>query len=224
MGMVDNMLLKEYQNQPALWWIAPRRATLPTNWVRELNISTPSIHSPCASSPAATCRKCCSGARSASDPAHTHHRLSRAPGLDINSSMTIYRMLNEQKQKRRGRAVHRRGPGRAAGTVRPHHGAVRAGRVTGIVDAQAVTKEQLGLMMTGASMEEAMQNGLRSFPCAWTRRADISTGKAWLVRLCAILLALLTGGVFVAILGYDPAGRLPGDDLRLARLAHGASN
>ena len=29
-------------------------------------------------------------------------------------------------------------------------------------------------------------------------------GKAWLVRLCAILLALLTGGVFVAILGYDP--------------------
>ena len=33
------------------------------------------------------------------------------------------------------------------------------GKVTGIVPAQAVTKEQLGLMMTGASMEEAMQNG-----------------------------------------------------------------
>ena len=33
------------------------------------------------------------------------------------------------------------------------------GKVTGIVPAQEVTKEQLGLMMTGASMEEAMQNG-----------------------------------------------------------------
>ena len=60
----------------------------------------------------------------------------------------------------------------------------------------------------------------KGFPLRVTRRADISTGKAWLVRLCAILLALLTGGVFVAILGYDPSGRLPGDDLRLARLAH----
>ena len=44
----------------------------------------------------------------------------------------------------------------------------------------------------------------KGFPLRVTRRADISAGKAWLVRLCAILLALLTGGVFVAILGYDP--------------------
>ena len=33
----------------------------------------------------------------------------------------------------------------------------------------------------------------KEFPLRVTRRADISTGKAWLVRLCAILLALLTG-------------------------------
>ena len=38
----------------------------------------------------------------------------------------------------------------------------------------------------------------KGFPLRVTRRADISIGKAWLVRLCAILLALLTGGVFVA--------------------------
>ena len=44
----------------------------------------------------------------------------------------------------------------------------------------------------------------KGFPLRVTRRADISIGKAWLVRLCAILLALLTGGVFVAVLGYDP--------------------
>ena len=33
----------------------------------------------------------------------------------------------------------------------------------------------------------------KGFPLRVTRRAEISTGKAWLVRLCAILLALLTG-------------------------------
>ena len=30
------------------------------------------------------------------------------------------------------------------------------GKVTGIVDAKSVTKEMLGLMMTGSSQEEAM--------------------------------------------------------------------
>ena len=35
------------------------------------------------------------------------------------------------------------------------------------------------------------------------RRADISQGRAWCVRLCAIVLALITGGVFMAVLGYD---------------------
>ena len=46
-----------------------------------------------------------------------------------------------------------------------------------------------------------MANG---FPLRVSKRADISTGRAWCVRLCAIALALLTGGAFVAILGYNP--------------------
>ena len=44
----------------------------------------------------------------------------------------------------------------------------------------------------------------KGFPLRVIRRADISQGKSWAVRLCAILLALLTGGVFMAVLGYDP--------------------
>ena len=32
------------------------------------------------------------------------------------------------------------------------------GRVTGIVDAEYITKEQLGLMMMGTGMEEAMRH------------------------------------------------------------------
>ena len=79
-------------------------------------------------------------------------------GLDINSSMTIYRMLNEQKQK--GVAVLYIGEDLdVLLELCDRIMVLCGGKVTGIVPAQAVTKEQLGLMMTGASMEEAMQNG-----------------------------------------------------------------
>ena len=33
------------------------------------------------------------------------------------------------------------------------------GKITGLVDAAAVTKEQIGLMMTGATAEEVMEYG-----------------------------------------------------------------
>ena len=72
--------------------------------------------------------------------------------------MTIYRMLNEQKMK--GVAVLYIGEDLdVLLELCDRIMVLCGGRVTGIVDAQAVTKEQLGLMMTGASMEEAMQNG-----------------------------------------------------------------
>ena len=124
-------------------------------------------------------------------------------GLDINSSMTIYRMLNEQKQK--GVAVLFIGEDLdVLLELCDRIMVLCGGKVTGIVHAQAVTKEQLGLMMTGRFDGGGDAKWLSGFPLRVTRRADISTGKAWLVRLCAILLALLTGGVFVAVLGYDP--------------------
>ena len=46
-------------------------------------------------------------------------------GLDINTSYTIYHLLDEQKQQGRGCGVRGRGSGRAGGTVRPDSGAVR---------------------------------------------------------------------------------------------------
>ena len=41
-------------------------------------------------------------------------------------------------------------------------------------------------------------------PIRMVKRGDISQGRAWLIRLSAIFLALVTGGVFVAILGFNP--------------------
>ena len=157
MGMVDNMLLKEYQNQPgALVDRAPAR-DLANRLVKELNISTPSIHTPVRKLSGGNVQKVLLGREIASNP---RILITAYPvrGLDINSSMTIYRMLNEQKQK--GVAVLYIGEDLdVLLELCDRIMVLCGGKVTGIVPAQEVTKEQLGLMMTGASMEEAMQNG-----------------------------------------------------------------
>ena len=70
-------------------------------------------------------------------------------GLDINSSYTIYDILNRQKQAGVGILFVGGGPGRDDGAVRQDHGALpRQG--DGVVHAHKTTKEELGLMMTGA--------------------------------------------------------------------------
>jgi len=45
-----------------------------------------------------------------------------------------------------------------------------------------------------------------ALPFRMVKRADITQARAWAIRLIAIALALLTGGAFVAALGYDPIG------------------
>ena len=150
-------LFPEYQNQPgALVDRAPAR-DLANRLVKQLNISTPSIHTPVRKLSGGNVQKVLLGREIASNP---RILITAYPvrGLDINSSMTIYRMLNEQKQK--GVAVLYIGEDLdVLLELCDRIMVLCGGRVTGIVDAQAVTKEQLGLMMTGASMEEAMQNG-----------------------------------------------------------------
>ena len=157
MGMVDNMLLKEYQNQPgALVDRAPAR-DLANRLVEQLNISTPSIHTPVRKLSGGNVQKVLLGREIASNP---RILITAYPvrGLDINSSMTIYHMLNEQKQK--GVAVLYIGEDLdVLLELCDRIMVLCGGRVTGIVDANMVTKEQIGLMMTGSSMEEAMENG-----------------------------------------------------------------
>ena len=75
-------------------------------------------------------------------------------GLDINSSYTIYNLLNEQKQK--GVAVIFIGEDLDVLLQLSDRIMVLChGKITGIVDAKSVTKEQIGLMMTGKTMKEA---------------------------------------------------------------------
>ena len=157
MGMVDNMLLKDYQNQPGMLIRREGARNLANSLVKQLNISTPSIYTAVRKLSGGNVQKVLLGREIASNP---RILITAYPvrGLDINSSMTIYRMLNDQKQK--GVAVLYIGEDLDVLLELCDRILVLCGgRVTGIVDAAGVTKEQLGLLMAGQTAEEAMRNG-----------------------------------------------------------------
>jgi len=79
-------------------------------------------------------------------------------GLDINSSYTIYNLLNEQKMS--GTAVIFVGEDLdVLIDLCDRIVVIASGKVTGIVDARTVTKEQIGLLMTKtSSMSEDVTN------------------------------------------------------------------
>ena len=76
-----------------------------------------------------------------------------ASDLDINSSYTVYDLLNEQKKK--GVAVIFIGEDLDVLLELSDRIMVLChGQITGIVDAKRTTKEEIGLMMTGRSVEK----------------------------------------------------------------------
>jgi simple sugar transport system ATP-binding protein len=74
-------------------------------------------------------------------------------GLDINTSYTIYHLLNEQKEK--GVAVIYVGEDLDVLLELCDRILVLcSGKVSGILDAKTATKEQVGLLMTSVGKEE----------------------------------------------------------------------
>ena len=154
MGMVDNLLLKEYQNQPGIMVNRKPAVKLAHELVRKLSIITAGIHTPVKQMSGGNVQKVLLGREIASNP---RILITAYPvrGLDINSSMTIYRLLNEQKAKGVG-VLYVGEDLDVLIELCDRIMVMCGGKVTGIVDAKSVTKEMLGLMMTGSSQEEAM--------------------------------------------------------------------
>ena len=74
-------------------------------------------------------------------------------GLDINSSYTVYELLNEQKKK--NVAVMYIGEDLDVLLELSDRIMVLChGRITGILDAKKATKEKIGLLMTGENTDE----------------------------------------------------------------------
>ena len=151
MGMIDNMMLKSYREGRGP--IADRKApkALAEQVRKELEVSTPSLTTPVRRLSGGNVQKVLVGREIASAPTVLMTAYA-VRGLDINTSYTIYHLLNEQKEK--GVAVIFVGEDLDVLLELCDRILVLcAGKVNGIVDGRNTTKEEVGLMMTNLRKE-----------------------------------------------------------------------
>ena len=152
MGMTDNMLLKSYRSGKGPFVDRAPAKALAKKLVEKLSIVTPGIETPVRLMSGGNVQKVLLGREIESNP---NLLITAYPvrGLDINSSYVIYNLLNQQKEK--GVAVMFIGEDLDVLLELCDRILVLChGRITGLVDAKTVTKEQIGLMMTGEMTEE----------------------------------------------------------------------
>ena len=158
MGMVDNMMLKNYNDGQGIFTERGKPKELATRIMNELEVVTPGVNTPVRRLSGGNVQKVLVGREIASSPTVLMTAYA-VRGLDINTSYTIYRLLNEQKEK--GVAVIYVGEDLDVLLELCDRIMVLCdGKVNGIVDGRTATKEQLGLLMThiDANAVEAKKN------------------------------------------------------------------
>ena len=151
MGMTENMLLRSYAegNSPFLSMKEPKE--LAENVKKDLEVVTTGINTPVRTLSGGNVQKVLVGREIANAPAVLLTAYA-VRGLDINTSYTIYRLLNEQKKK--GVAVIYVGEDLDVLLALSDRILVLCeGRVNGILDARNTTKEEVGLLMTNLREE-----------------------------------------------------------------------
>ena len=151
MGMVDNMLLKSYLNGRGPFVRRREARELARRLVGQLDIVTPGVDTPVRRLSGGNVQKVLLGREIESNP-HVLITAYAVRGLDIHSSYMIYDALNAQKKKGVGILFI----GEDLDVLLELCDRILVlchGQVTGVVDAKGTTKEQLGLMMTGAGQE-----------------------------------------------------------------------
>lgn len=148
MDLTDNMMIRSYNEGKHFFADRKRPKDLAMDIVNKLDVATPSVETPVRRLSGGNVQKVLVGREIASNP-NVLMVAYPVRGLDINSSYTIYNLLNEQKQK--GVAVICVGEDLdVLIDLCDRILVLNSGRVAGIVDARKTTKEELGLMMTGS--------------------------------------------------------------------------
>ena len=149
MDIIDNMMLRSYSKGPLMFLDRKNPKHLADEIIEELEVVTPSSHTPVRRLSGGNVQKVLVGREIAAAPTVL---MAAYPvrGLDINSSYTIYNLLNEQKKK--GAAVIYVGEDLdVLIDLCDRILVLCAGKVSGIVDGRHVTKEEIGLLMTAHS-------------------------------------------------------------------------
>ncbi len=146
MSIVDNMMLRSYRKGKSIFVNRKRPKQLADEIIQDLEVVTPSDMTPVRRLSGGNVQKVLVGREIASSPKVL---MAAYPvrGLDINSSYTIYNLLNAQKKK--NVAVLFVGEDLDVLMALCDRILVLCGgKVSGIVDARNITKEEIGLLMT----------------------------------------------------------------------------
>lgn len=152
MDIVDNIMLRSYRRGKSIFLERRAPKNLAENIIRELEVVTPNANTPVRRLSGGNVQKVLVGREIASAPTVL---MAAYPvrGLDINSSYTIYNLLNQQKEL--GTAVIFVGEDLDVLLELCDRILVLCGgKISGIVDARSVSKEQIGLMMTKVQEED----------------------------------------------------------------------
>lgn len=148
MDLTDNMMIRSYKEGKTFFADRNKPKNLAQRIIDKLGVVTPGVNTPVRRLSGGNVQKVLVGREIANNP-NVLMVAYPVRGLDINSSYTIYNLLNEQKQK--GVAVICVGEDLdVLVELCDRILVLNSGKVAGIVDARKTTKEELGLMMTGS--------------------------------------------------------------------------
>lgn len=146
MGMTGNMLLKSYGNGHSILTDMKAPKKLAEKVKEDLEVVTPSINTPVSRLSGGNVQKVLVGREIAEEPTVLMTAYA-VRGLDINTSYTIYNLLNEEKKQ--GAAVVYVGEDLDVLIDLCDRILVLCdGKANGIVDGRTTTKEEVGLLMT----------------------------------------------------------------------------
>ena len=146
MGMADNMMLKDYNNGHSFFTDRRKPRKLAARIKEDLDVQTPDLSTPVSKLSGGNVQKVLVGREIAASPTVLMTAYA-VRGLDINTSYTIYRLLNEQKKK--GVAVIYVGEDLdVLMELCDRIMVMCSGHVNGILDGRTATKEEVGLRMT----------------------------------------------------------------------------
>ncbi|MEG1524892.1 MAG: ABC transporter ATP-binding protein [Clostridia bacterium] len=151
MNISDNMMLRSYTKGNSVFTDRKSPKELATEVVKELEVITPGLSTPVRRLSGGNVQKVLVGREISAQPSLLMTAYA-VRGLDINTSYTIYHLLNEQKQ--RGAAVIYVGEDLDVLLELCDRILVLcAGKISGIVDGRHTTKEEVGLLMTHLGQE-----------------------------------------------------------------------
>ena len=148
LSITDNMLLKNYNDKKGLFVDRKQGRADAETVIRELEVVTPSTETPVRRLSGGNVQKVLLGREIKAGP---NVLITAYPvrGLDINSSYAIYNILNRQKEEGVGILF----VGEDLDVMMALCDKIMVlchGKVMGVVHAHKTTKEELGLMLTGA--------------------------------------------------------------------------